>query len=73
LYVALYTFGRIWFEALRVDDATKLFGVRFNLMLSVVLCVGSTIWFVWLGHRRAPRATEPAPSVEETRSSLSPE
>jgi phosphatidylglycerol---prolipoprotein diacylglyceryl transferase len=73
LYVALYTFGRIWFEALRVDDATKLFGVRFNLLLSVVLCVGSTIWFVWLGRRRAPGATEPAPSVEETRSSLSPE
>jgi prolipoprotein diacylglyceryl transferase len=72
LYVALYTFGRIWFEALRVDDATKLFGIRFNLMLSVVLCVGSTIWFVWLG-RRAPGATEPAPSVEDTRSSLSPE
>ncbi len=55
LYVAMYTFGRIWFEALRVDDATKVFGIRFNLLLSAALCVGSTLWFVWLG-RRARRA-----------------
>ena len=34
LYVAMYTFGRIWFEALRIDDATRIFGVRFNLLLS---------------------------------------
>jgi prolipoprotein diacylglyceryl transferase len=72
LYVALYTFGRIWFEALRVDEATKIFGVRFNLLLSIVLCAGSTIWFVWLG-RRAPGAPEVAPSVENTRSSVTPE
>jgi prolipoprotein diacylglyceryl transferase len=51
LYVALYTFGRIWFEALRVDKATHVFGIRFNLLMSVVLCVGATIWFVWLGRR----------------------
>jgi prolipoprotein diacylglyceryl transferase len=72
LYVALYTFGRIWFEALRVDEATKIFGVRFNLLLSIFLCAGSTIWFVWLG-RRAPRAPDVAPSVENTRSSVTPE
>jgi phosphatidylglycerol---prolipoprotein diacylglyceryl transferase len=51
LYVAMYTFGRIWFEALRIDDATHIFGVRFNLLLSIVLCVFGTVWFVWLGRR----------------------
>ena len=51
LYVAMYTFGRIWFEALRIDDATRIFGVRFNLLLSIVLCVFGTVWFVWLGRR----------------------
>ena len=56
LYVALYTFGRIWTEMLRVDDATRLFGVRFNLMLTIVLCVGGVVAFVWFG-RRQP--TEP--------------
>ncbi len=59
LYVALYTFGRIWFEALRSDDATKVFGgIRFNLLLSIALCVFGTLWFVWLGRR--PDRPEPA-------------
>lgn len=72
LYVALYTFGRTWFEALRADEATKVFGLRFNLLLSAVLCVAGTIWFIWLG-RRAPDAPEPAPSVEEPRGVVTPE
>jgi prolipoprotein diacylglyceryl transferase len=54
LYVAMYTFGRIWFEALRIDDATRIFGVRFNLLLSIVLSVFGAVWFVWLGRRPQP-------------------
>jgi len=57
LYVAMYTFGRIWFEALRIDDASRIFGIRFNLLLSTVLSVFGTCWFVWLGRR--PRREEP--------------
>ncbi len=57
LYVALYTFGRIWFEALRVDEATHIFGIRFNLLLSIVLCIAGAVWFVALGRRER----EPAP------------
>jgi len=68
LYVALYTFGRIWFEALRIDDATKIFGVRFNLLLSIVLCIFGTLWFVWLG-RRPDRSV---PSDTEIDSGKSP-
>src|SRR4051794_31928025 len=62
LYVALYTFGRVWFEALRIDDASKIFGIRFNLLLSAVLCVAGVIWFVVLGRREqtAPMSEEPA-------------
>jgi len=52
LYVAMYTFGRIFFEWIRIDPASKIFGVRFNLLLSVVLCVGSTVWFFRLGRTR---------------------
>ena len=37
LYVAMYTFGRIFFEWMRVDPASKIFGIRFNLLLSAVL------------------------------------
>ena len=58
LYIAMYTFGRIWFEALRIDDATRVFGVRFNLMLSIALCVFGTVWFVWLGRRPQPESPE---------------
>jgi prolipoprotein diacylglyceryl transferase len=64
LYVAMYTFGRIWFEALRIDDATRIFGVRFNLLLSIVLCVFGTIWFIWLGRRPQPATTETHTALE---------
>jgi len=50
-YVALYTAGRTFFESLRIDDATRLFGVRFNLLLSVMLCLVGTTAFVILGRR----------------------
>jgi prolipoprotein diacylglyceryl transferase len=58
LYVAMYTFGRIWFEALRIDDASRIFGIRFNLLLSIVLCVLGVVWFIWLGRRPQPNAEQ---------------
>jgi prolipoprotein diacylglyceryl transferase len=64
LYVAMYTFGRIWFEALRIDDATRIFGVRFNLLVSIVVCVFGTVWFVWLGRR--PAVSDPGVDSGET-------
>jgi prolipoprotein diacylglyceryltransferase len=66
LYVALYTFGRIFFEWLRIDDATKVFGLRFNLLVSIALCVFGIAWFVWLGRRpqREPASPSPAPEAD---------
>jgi len=66
MYVALYTFGRTFFEWLRIDDATRIFGVRFNLLLSAALCVLGVIWFVWLGRRpqQVEEAVAPAADVE---------
>ena len=58
LYIAMYTFGRIFFEWLRVDPASKIFGIRFNLLLSAVLCVIATISFVRLG-RKTKALSEP--------------
>ena len=51
LYVAMYTLGRAYTEWLRVDPASEVFGVRFNLLLSLALCVGASVWFVILGRR----------------------
>jgi phosphatidylglycerol---prolipoprotein diacylglyceryl transferase len=61
LYVAMYTFGRVFFEAMRVDPASRIFGIRFNLLLSAVLCVAAAAWFVRLerSRNRAPLATVP--------------
>ncbi len=64
LYVAMYCFGRIWFEALRIDSAERIFGIRFNFLLSIVLSVFGAVWFVWLG-RRPQRAASDAPGVAE--------
>jgi prolipoprotein diacylglyceryl transferase len=71
LYIALYTFGRIWFEALRIDDATRIFGIRFNLLLSIVLCIFGTLWFIWLG-RRPDRPDTEEHADPETDSGKSP-
>jgi prolipoprotein diacylglyceryl transferase len=53
MYVTLYTLGRTWFESLRIDKATRVFGIRFNLLVSAVICVGAAVWFVILGRRDA--------------------
>ena len=64
LYIAMYCFGRVFFEWLRVDPASKIFGVRFNLLLSAVVCMIGAVAFVRLGRRADPpevaAGTEPA-------------
>ena len=64
MYVALYTFGRTFFEWLRIDEATRIFGVRFNLLLSATLCVLGVVWFVWLGRRPQAIPDAPAPAAD---------
>ncbi len=61
LYVGLYTFGRTFFEWLRIDDATRIFGIRFNLLLSALLSVLGFVMFVLFGRRPLP-VTERADS-----------
>jgi len=66
LYVAMYTFGRIFFEWMRVDPASKVFGIRFNLLLSAALCLVGSVWFVRLGRRRdRPDALTPIPGESQ--------
>jgi hypothetical protein len=35
-----------------------VFGIRFNALLSAVLCVIASVWFVVLGRKRAPAPVE---------------
>lgn len=46
LYVALYTFGRFWFELLRVDPANHVLGLRVNVWVSAILFLGAVAWLV---------------------------
>lgn len=58
LYIAAYTVGRAWVEALRIDPANKVFGVRLNDLTSVVVFLAATAAFVWLGRRPLPEPDE---------------
>ena len=64
LYVAVYCFGRFFFELLRVDEAHELAGLRLNAWVSIVLFVAATAFFVWwqFGRGRKPPQAERHPS-----------
>lgn len=47
-YIAGYCLGRIIFESLRIDKASKLFGVRFNLLLTSTLFIVGLFWLLYL-------------------------
>jgi prolipoprotein diacylglyceryl transferase len=54
LYVAGYTAGRFWIELMRSDEATHVFGLRINVITSVVVFAGAVVYFV-LAKRRGER------------------
>jgi len=57
LYAMYYTLGRVWIEALRIDDAEQitLFGIstRLNVWTSIFVFLAALIIFVLLGIRAA--------------------
>ncbi|MFN8015906.1 MAG: prolipoprotein diacylglyceryl transferase [Acidimicrobiia bacterium] len=48
LYISGYCFVRIFMELLRVDKATKIFNIRFNLLVSIILCLLGLTWMMYL-------------------------
>jgi prolipoprotein diacylglyceryl transferase len=46
LYVLGYTCGRLWIEALRIDEANHIFGVRLNIWVSILVLVGSLTYLL---------------------------
>jgi prolipoprotein diacylglyceryl transferase len=49
VYVAGYGLGRLWVESLRIDEATKIAGVRVNIWTAIVIMVGGLLWLFWRG------------------------
>ncbi|BCW70668.1 prolipoprotein diacylglyceryl transferase [Arthrobacter sp. NicSoilB8] len=56
LYAVYYTLGRVWIEAMRIDDAEQisLFGIttRLNVWTSLFVLAGALIAFILLGLRK---------------------
>jgi len=65
LYVAAYCAGRFWIEALRIDDAHKLFGIRLNDFTSGILFVGA-VTYLWV--RRGSGRDEVVQQDDDVRS-----
>lgn len=61
LYVAAYCVGRAWIEALRIDDANRLFGLRLNDYVAIIVLLAATAFIVL---RRGPVQQAPAPDVD---------
>jgi prolipoprotein diacylglyceryl transferase len=47
LYLAAYTAGRAWIEALRIDPANRILGLRLNEWTSVAVFLGA-VAYIWL-------------------------
>ena len=59
LYVMLYTFGRFWFENMRIDPAHHVAGLRINAWVSIGVFLAAFAWFLWL-RRNSPEQRHPA-------------
>lgn len=59
LYVMGYTYGRFFIEQMRTDEATLIFDVRVNVLVSVVVFVAACIVFF-----RLPRGQESVDEVD---------
>jgi prolipoprotein diacylglyceryl transferase len=66
LYVAAYTVGRAWIEALRIDPANDILGLRLNIWTCLVVFLGAVTYFVVSARLRPGREAvvyrEPAPA-----------
>ena len=63
LYAMYYTLGRVWIEAMRIDDAEQisLFGIttRLNVWTSIFVFLAALVVFVVLGRRRRDEPDTP--------------
>ncbi len=54
VYACGYGLGRLWIEAVRIDHASLLLGVRVNIWMSLVLVAGSALYLLRTRRRGAP-------------------
>ena len=56
LYLMVYTAGRVWIEALRIDDAHRILGVRLNVWTSLLVFAAGAVSFLLAGRLGRPWA-----------------
>jgi prolipoprotein diacylglyceryl transferase len=63
VYAMYYTLGRVWIEAMRIDDAEQitLFGLttRLNVWTSIIVFAGALLAFILLGLRKPSEPDTP--------------
>lgn len=64
-YVAGYTVGRFWIESLRIDKASKVFGLRINLWVSMILFAIAALYLLATRGQTAPQAEELADTTTD--------
>ena len=57
LYVLLYCTGRLWIEALRIDEANHIMGLRLNIWTAVLVGIGALAYLVFSSRARPGRET----------------
>jgi prolipoprotein diacylglyceryltransferase len=73
LYVLLYCAGRVWIEALRIDTANTVLGLRLNVWTALLVGLGALVYLIVSSRmrpgretvltRREPTPEEPTPLV----------
>jgi prolipoprotein diacylglyceryl transferase len=53
LYVVLYSLGRVWIEALRIDSANTILGLRLNIWTAALVAAGGLAYLI-ISARRKP-------------------
>jgi prolipoprotein diacylglyceryl transferase len=63
VYVAGYTLGRFFIELMRTDEATLVFGVRINVLVSAVVFLGAVAYIAFAprGREELARPDDPGP------------
>ncbi|MFL6110129.1 MAG: prolipoprotein diacylglyceryl transferase [Catenulispora sp.] len=59
MYVAMYTVGRLWIEALRVDTANHILGLRLNVWTALIVGIAAAVATVLSARRHPGREESP--------------
>ena len=46
IYILGYTIGRLWIEALRIDDANQVLGLRVNIWVSAMVVALASAYLI---------------------------